>query len=240
MPHLTIDSVFDGRIQVKQEQDGYRFSIEAVILAYFAGQIPAEKILDLGTGCGIIPLVLAYRDPRVRVVGIEVQPALAELARLNVHENHLADRITILCQDMKDVNQAETSGPVDLVLANPPFYQAHSGRINPNHQRAVARHEIKITLPDVIDAACRMLPQGGMFLAVYSVERMVDMLTEMRRAKLEPRVVRMLQSGKDVPARFFLVEGVKEGKPAIKMPPPLVICREDGSYTDEVAKMFLP
>ncbi|MDX2498164.1 MAG: tRNA1(Val) (adenine(37)-N6)-methyltransferase [Desulfobacterales bacterium] len=240
MKSLTADSFFNGRIQVKQHRSGYRFSIDAVLLASHAKPGPEDTVLDLGTGCGIIPMILAYRNPGIEVYGIEVQTDLADIAALNITENGLDDQITVLCMDMKTLNLETTSEPVDLVVSNPPFRKAESGRINPNRQRAVARHEIKATLYDVVETGRRMLRTGGRFVMVYLAERMTDILTQMRTAGIEPKSIRAIHSGIETSAKLVLVEGKKGGRAGIKIGPPLIIYRKNGAYTDEVEKMFMP
>jgi tRNA1Val (adenine37-N6)-methyltransferase len=238
MTLLTTDTFFNGRLLVLQEQGGYRYSIDAVILAYYAGGGFAARVLDLGTGCGIIPMILAFRDSHVRIFGIEVQASLAKLAMENVEANRMADRVTILAQDMKALRPEMTGGPVDLVVVNPPFYRADTGRVNPNPQRAVARHELKVTLSDVTAVASRMLQKGGRFLAIYTAERLCDMVAELRAAGIEPKRLRMIQSAGHVAAGLVLVEGMKGGSPGVKIPPPLIIYDSNGRYTEEVCRMF--
>ncbi len=240
MNDLTTDTFFNGRIQIKQNRYGYRFSIDAVLLAYYARPRPGDKVLDLGTGCGIIPLILAYRNPKIQIHGIEVQEELAALAALNVKENCMDCCITIQCRDMKALQHGMISGPVDLVVSNPPYRKPESGRINPDLQRAVARHEIKVSLYDVVETARRMLRISGRFVTIYLAERMTDILTQMRSSDIEPKFLRMIHSGRNTEAKLILVEGVKGGRPGTKIGPPLIIYREDGSYTDEVEKMFQP
>lgn len=240
MDSLTTDAFFNGRIQVRQPRGGYRFSIDAVLIAAHVKPRPQDTVLDLGTGCGIIPMILAYRHPQISIYGIEVQPQLAELAVLNVKENGMGKQITILCMDMKALQPAAISGSVDLVVSNPPFRQAESGRINPNRQRAIARHEIRATLVDVVEAARRLLRASGRFVSVYPAERLTDMLTQMRSAGIEPKFVRMIHSGRHAEARLILVEGSKGARPGVKIGPPLMIYNQDGSYTEEVEQMFRP
>ncbi len=240
MKSLTADSFFNGRIQIKQHRSGYRFSIDAILLAAHARPGPEDTVLDLGTGCGIIPMILAYRNPGIDVYGIEVQTDLADIAALNITENGLNDQITVLCMDMKALNLEMTSGPVDLVVSNPPFRKAESGRINPNRQRAVARHEIKATLFDVVETGRRMLRTGGRFVMIYLAERMTDILTQMRKAGIEPKSIRTIHSGIETVAKLVLVEGKQGGRAGIKIGPPLIIYRKNGAYTDEVEKMFMP
>jgi tRNA1Val (adenine37-N6)-methyltransferase len=240
MTSLTTDSFFNGRIQVKQNRSGYRFSMDAVLLAWYADPSSDDTILDLGTGCGIIPMILAYRYPKVKIYGIEIQEDLADIATLNINENGMEDRIRILCKDIKTLKHEDTFGPVDLSVSNPPFRKPKSGRINPNEQRAVARHEIKTTLYDVVETARRMLTPSGRFVMVYPAERMTDVLTQMRDSGIEPKSIRMIHSGKNTDAKMIVVEGKKAGRSGLKIHSPLIIYQENGSYSDEVEKMFSP
>ena len=240
MNPLTADTFFNGRIRVKQNRAGYRFSIDAVLIAGLTIPSPDDTVLDLGTGCGIIPLILAYRHPKIKVYGIEVQQQLADLAIINVEENRMKDRITIHCMDMKKLKHDMMSGPVDLVVSNPPYRKAESGRINPDQQRAVARHEIKATLSDVVETAQRMLRTAGRFVTVYPAERMADILIQMRSAGLEPKSLRTVHSDRHTDAKLIIVEGKKGGRPGLKIGSPVIIYRKDGSYTDEVKEMFKP
>ena len=240
MKSLTTDSFFNGCIQVKQNRSGYRFSIDAVLLAWHADPGPNDTILDLGTGCGIIPMILTYRHPEVKIYGIEVQTELADIANLNIIENGMEDQITILCRDMKTLKHEDTSGPVDLVISNPPFRKSKSGRINPNQQRAIARHEIKTTLYDVVETARRMLKTSGRFVMVFPAGRLTDILTQMRALGVEPKSVRMVHSEKNTEAKMILVEGKKGGRSGLKIDSPLIIYQENGSYSDEVEQIFKP
>ncbi|MCF8067910.1 MAG: tRNA1(Val) (adenine(37)-N6)-methyltransferase [Desulfobacterales bacterium] len=237
---IKTDTFFNGRIKVKQHLNGYRFSIDAVLLAWFAGRISGEKILDLGTGCGIIPLIMAHRNPDSTIYGIEVQEALANVASENISENSFDNRVTIMCRDMKSISQELVSGPVDLIVTNPPYRKAESGRINPDDQKACARHEILISLEDVINTARRMLRVAGRLIAIYPAERLADMMSSMRLSGIEPKVLRMVHSRQDSEAKLVIVEGVMEGKPGLKVFPPVIIYNDDGSYTETVERMFQP
>jgi tRNA1Val (adenine37-N6)-methyltransferase len=236
----TTDTFFNGKIRIAQDRTGYRFSIDAVLLAHFADPRSGDKMLDLGTGCGIIPLILAYRKPRITIYGVEVQTELAELAVSNVRENQLEDRITVFCTDMKLLRPAMTAGPVDLVVSNPPFRRQGSGRINPDAQRAVARHEIKANLADIIQTSHRMLRTAGRLVLIYTAGRLTDILSRMRIDGIEPKFIRMIHSHQDTEAALILIEGVKGGHPDLKIAPPLIIFNKKNAYTDEVASMFRP
>ena len=240
MEPLTTDSFFDGRIRIKQHRRGYRFSIDAVILAHQAAPKPGDKVVDLGTGCGIVPLILTYRQSDLQVYAIEVQAEMAAISERNVLDNHMDDRISILHEDLNALNINNISGPVDLVVSNPPFRKADSGRINPDRQRAVARHEIRTTLSDVIQTACRLLRPFGHFLTIYTAERMTDLFTRLRSANLEPKFMRVIHSTADSEAKLILVDALKGGGPGVKIGPTLIIYQADGSYTAEIERMFRP
>jgi tRNA1Val (adenine37-N6)-methyltransferase len=238
MSSFTTDTFFNGRIRVMQHRQGYRFSLDAVLLAYHAAPRPGEKVLDLGTGCGIVALVMACRQSDTKIFAVEVQTELAELAVANVHQNQLGDRIEILSTDMKLVSQKMTSGPCDLVVTNPPYRRPGSGRINPDSQRAVARHEIKAKLQDVLQAGRRMLRTAGRFVTIYTAERTVDIISQMRAAQIEPKMIRMIHPRRDTEARLILIEGRKGARPGLNVAAPLIIHADDGEYTDEVQQMF--
>ena len=240
MKSKTPDTFLNGRIKVKQDRSGYRFSIDSILLACHAKPRPKDKVLDLGTGCGIIPLILAYREPNLNIFGIEVQKELADIAVSNVEENHMSDIITILCKDMKELKNDMISGPVDLIISNPPYRKVESGRINPDMQRAVARHEIKISLDDITATVCRVLRTAGRFVTIYSAERITDLLTHLRSAGIEPKFLRMIHSSIKTEAKLVIIEGIKGGRPGVKIGPPLLIYDEKGAYTQEVEEMFLP
>ena len=238
MSIYTTDTFFNGQLSVKQSRHGYRFSIDAVLLAHLAVVRPGERVVDLGAGCGIVSLLLAYKYPDIRLYGIELQQELVIAAKDNVSANHMQDQITILQVDMKTLTTGFVGGPVDLVISNPPYRKSGSGRINPDSQKALARHEINITLEGVIMTALRLLKRAGRFVVIYPAERMADILTRMSSAGIEPKWLCMIHSSQKTHAKLMVIEGVKGGRPRMKIAPPLIIYREDGTYTPTVEKMF--
>jgi tRNA1Val (adenine37-N6)-methyltransferase len=240
MTTVTADAFFNGGITIRQHRSGYRFSIDAVILAAHACPRAGEAVVDLGSGCGVIPLILAYRNPDIRIYGIEVQRELAEIARRNVSDNDMAARIVIRQQDMKLLTAGMVAGPVDLVVSNPPYRCPHSGRLNPDWQKAVARHEISVALADVVESARRILKTSGRFITIYPAERMADVILQMRTSRIEPKKLRTIHSDRASGAKLVLVEGVKAVNPGMKILPPLFIYTRRGVYSREVQKMFLP
>ena len=237
---FTADSIFNGRISVKQAAKGYRFSIDAVIVAHQVRPRPGDALVDLGTGCGIIPLILAFRHPQTRIQGIEIQPELADIARINVSENRMQSCIQIHRMDLRALDHHVLSSPVDIVTANPPFRKQRSGRVNPNRQSAVARHEILATLMDYTTAANRLLRTGGKFILVYAAGRLADLMCELRAAGIEPKGCRMVHSRKGEPARLVLLESVKGARPGVDVLPPLFIYNDDQTYCGEIEQMLAP
>lgn len=234
----TQDTFFNGRLHVKQAADGYRFSVDAVILAWHIIPAPGAVIVDLGTGCGIIPLILAYRHPSISVTGIEIQPQLAQIAADNTAANHMADRIKIVCADIRNPKGCLPAGRADIVVCNPPFRQADSGRINPHEERAIARHELTVTLKDILAAAKGALRTSGEFVAIYPASRVTDMISAMREAGIEPKLLRTIHSRQDEEARLILVKGVRNGRPGATIAPPLVLYDAESRYTPEIERMF--
>jgi tRNA1Val (adenine37-N6)-methyltransferase len=238
--NLSEDTFFNGRLRIKQSRSGYRYSIDAVLLAAFARVKLHDTVVDLGTGCGIISIMLAYRHPTVRVYGIEMQTALADLAVMNVKENGLEGRIHILQGDMKNIPSEGVPQTVDLVICNPPYRKIGSGRMNPNPQRATARHEITVSLAEVTQAAQKMLDKSGRAAMIYPAERAGDIIHTLKKQSIEPKCIRTVHSYADAEAKLLLIEGVKGGGSGLKIMPPLILYEADGRYTEEVQRMFKP
>jgi tRNA1Val (adenine37-N6)-methyltransferase len=234
----TTDSLFRGRLKVIQKKNGYRFSIDSAILAKHASLKATDVAVDLGTGCGIIPLILSLRTPLAHVYGIEIQEDLADLACKNVQMNGMEATISIIHGDMKDVGTFLTPGSADVVFSNPPYRRLHSGRVNPEAERAVARHEIKASLTDVLSAAECLLKTSGRFVVIFPAERTVDLISQMRAFKLEAKRLRWIHSRQDSEAKLIIAEGMKHGNPGLKVGSPLFIYEPTGEYTEEVKEML--
>lgn len=237
---LTTDTFFSGGVRLRQPRCGYRFSIDAVILSGCLHPRPGETIVDLGTGCGIIPILLAFRRPDVRIWGVEVQETLAALATENVCANGMESRVTVMGADLRDITAGTFGGPVDWVVSNPPYRRRRSGRVNPNTERALARHEIAMTLPDLVGAARRVLKTGGRLVVIYAAERTAELLSQMRLEHIEPKFIRSIHSDRRSNARLILVEGVKDGGPDVVLPPPLILYDENGDYSKEIRSLVSP
>ncbi len=234
----TLDTLFGGRLKILQRKEGYRFSIDALLLAHFADPHPRDRIIDLGTGCGVIPLILVFRRKAEAVTGVEVQPALADLARRNAALNRFSNRIKIWEKNFKELAEDTNRGTFDLVLSNPPYRKVGSGRVNPLEEKALARHEILATLEDVLRTAHHLLKNKGRFCLIYPAARTADVFQLLRRFHLEPKRVQFVHSRPQDGASLLLVEALKEGKAQIQILPPFFVYKEKGEYTRQAYELF--
>jgi len=236
----TTDTFFGGKLRINQEDAGYRFSIDAVLLAHFVNPRAADKLLDLGTGCGVIPLILTYRHPGITAIGIEIQNELAELAISNVFANRMQNRINVLRLDMRQLKPAMIGGPADAVVCNPPYRSPNSGKLNPDAQRAIARQELKVCLIDVLETARRVLRTAGRFFTIYPAQRIAELFSQMHLSGIEPKRIRVVHPRLEEEAKLILVAGTKGAREGMTIGPPLIISTGEGGYSEEVQQMFEP
>lgn len=237
---LSNDTFFNGSLRIEQSRAGYRFSIDAVLLAAHCRIRSNETIVDLGTGCGIVAILLSFRFPASTIYGIEIQKELAHLACCNVKKNGMEHAVQIFHGDIKTLDSDAFAKAIDIVVSNPPYRKVGTGRMNPNRQRAEARHELTVELTDVVGAARRLLRKGGRLVMIYAADRSADLIQEMRGKSIEPKFIRCIHSKKGEPAKLLVAEGMKEGNPGMTILPPLIVYEEDGRYSQEVQRMFEP
>jgi tRNA1Val (adenine37-N6)-methyltransferase len=219
----TLDTFFNGKLQVLQKKKGYRFSIDAILLSQFIKIRKNEKAIDLGTGCGILPLLLSQTTKACSVVAVEIQKGLAELAKENVLLNNLGDQISILQADFRELSRMFPPGCFDVVFSNPPYRKYRSGRVNPVIEKAIARHEIKGTLEDLISIGSYLLPPKGRCYLIYPASRVVDLMFILRNQRLEPKRMRLVHPRLNEEAKFVLIESVKASGVELKIMPPLIL-----------------
>jgi tRNA1Val (adenine37-N6)-methyltransferase len=222
-PDETLDMFFNGKLQIIQKKKGYRFSMDAVLLSQFIKIRKNERVMDLGTGCGILPLLLSHTTKTHSFVGVEIQKGLAECAEKNVVLNHLEDRISILMQDFRELKETFRPGSFDVVLSNPPYRKYRTGRINPSIEKAIARHEIKGTLEDLISIASYLLPPKGRCYTIFPALRTVDLLMALRDGKLEPKRLQFVHPRIGEEAKFILTESIKTSGVELKLMEPLIL-----------------
>jgi tRNA1Val (adenine37-N6)-methyltransferase len=228
----TLDTFFNGSLQIVQKKRGYRFSVDAVLLSQFINIRKDEKVIDLGTGCGILPLLLSQTTKAHSFVGVEIQKGLAECARKNVILNHLDHRISILHQDFRELRGTFRSGSFDVVVSNPPYRQYRTGRMNPSIEKAIARHEITGTLGDLIGIASYLLPTKGRCYLIFPAWRTVDLLTVLRGERLEPKRLQFVHPRLGEGAKFILIESIKASGVELKIMEPLIL--QESSFTTRV------
>jgi tRNA1Val (adenine37-N6)-methyltransferase len=226
-PDETLDTFFNGKLQITQKKKGYRFSMDAVLLSQFIKIRKNERVMDLGTGCGILPLLLSHTTKAHSFVGVEIQKGLAECAEKNVFLNHLENHISILKQDFRELKGTFPPGSFDVVLSNPPYRRYRTGRINPAMEKAVARHEMKGTLEDLISIASYLLPPKGRCYLIFPALRAVDLFVSLRGGKLEPKRLQFVHPRIAEEAKFILIESIKDSGVELKIMDPLILHESD-------------
>ena len=234
----TLDTLFEGRLKILQKKQGYRFSIDALLLAHFADPAPGDRIVDLGTGCGIVPLILFFRQKAKKAAGVEIQSSLADLARRNAALNRCSSKFKILEEDLRNLEKRFGKESFDRVLANPPYRKVGSGRINPHSEKAIARHEVEATLEDFLGSAHSLLKDKGRLEMIYPASRTADLMKGLGRFHLEPKRVQFVHSHVRDEARLVLVEALKEGHAQVKILPPLFLFDGHGNYTLAARELF--
>ncbi|MDD5760377.1 MAG: methyltransferase [Desulfobulbaceae bacterium] len=238
-PALSHDTLFDGKLFCSQSLSGYRFSIDAILLAHFLTPRPEDQVLDLGAGCGVISLILAYRHPSIVLTCLEIQDSLVALISHNIGQNGFADRISLLRGDLRSVDTMFAAGSFDSVVCNPPYYSPGRGRQSPNNEQAVARHELEAGLADFAKAAAFSLRTKGRLVMIYPATRGVALLLTLRQYRLEPKRLQVVHSYPGAAGGLLLVEAVKAGGEELTVLPPLYVYdRPGGQYSQEVAAFY--
>ena len=223
---------------IEQGKDGYRYSIEPFLLADFARLSIGCRVLDVGTGCGIIPLLLATRGVIGEIVAIEIQSSLYGLAVSNISRNGVSSMIQLLHGDFVNFRPDSKDELFDIVISNPPYRKLYSGRMNSNREKAVARHELLMNIESLTAGANDFLKDGGTFMLAYPPMRLTEVLKQLCIHKLFPARLRFIHSSREVDACTFLMDAVKGHQTDCILESPLYIYSEDGSYSKEMKKIY--
>jgi tRNA1Val (adenine37-N6)-methyltransferase len=234
----TLDKIAGGRIKLLQKAKGYRFSLEVLLLSHFVSLRPGEQVLEMGTGSGIISLILAQRCDGIKITGIDIQEELVNMAGRSVAINGLSERISIRTTDVRNIKDVFSPCSFETVVSNPPYRKVNSGRINPDKERALARHELNGGVGDFLQAGAYVLKSAGRAYFIYTATRIVELLSSMRRVHIEPKRLRIVYSNDKESGKFVLVEGVREGGEELEVMPPLFIYDGKGEYTEEMKDIF--
>ncbi len=234
----TVESLFGGRLKILQKEKGYRYTIDSILLAHFVELKGDDRLLELGAGSGVISLVLSFRSPTLQATGIEIQEDLVGMAGRSVQLNGMEGRVEILHGDIRKADDLLEARSYDIAVFNPPYRKMGSGRMNPQTEKALARHEIAGSLADFLRAAAHALKPGGRVCLIYPCLRMVEAIHQMRSKKLEPKRLRMVHSRPGSRGDFILMEGLKGGGEELSVLPPLFIREKDGGYSEELEDLF--
>ncbi len=235
---ISEEYLFGGRLVCRQHRNGYRFSVDAVLLAHFVTICEQDRILDLGGGCGIVSLAVAYRNPTVTLAAVEIQPQLVDLFRENVIQNGLAGRIDVRAADYRLACDSIERNGFDVVVANPPYRAVGAGRRVAVSERAIARQELQGGLVDAVRAAFWALRERGRAAFVYPADRTATLLSVLREHRLEPKRLRVVHGYPGSPAKLVLAEAVKFGGEGMMILPPCYIKAEQGGGDSEEMNGF--
>ena len=233
-----IDDLQRKGYRIIQDPSFFCFGSDAVLLSGFAKPGKRDRVLDLGTGTGVIPLLLAARYPEAVFTGLEINPESADMAERSVRLNGLEDRVRIVQGDIREADRLFAPASFDTVVTNPPYMAGEDGLKNPSAAKAAARHEIFCTIDDVLRASAVLLRSGGSFFMVHRPHRLAEILDKMREARLEPKILRTVHPRAEDEARMFLVKGTKDGGKWLTVERPLILYGADGGETQEVREIY--
>ncbi|MBO6283954.1 MAG: tRNA1(Val) (adenine(37)-N6)-methyltransferase [Pseudobutyrivibrio sp.] len=224
--------------KIIQHPDKFCFGMDAFLLSAFATVNEGEKALDLGTGTGILPILLEAKNTGEHYTGLEIQPESVEMARRSVLYNDLQERIDIIEGDIKEASMIFGKASMEVVTSNPPYMTNHHGLKNPNDAKAIARHELLCSLDDVIRESAAVLKPRGRAYFVHRPSRLVEIFEAMRKYRLEPKRMRLVYPYVDKEPNMVLVEGVRGGGAQLTVEPPLIVYDAPGEYTEEILKIY--
>ena len=233
-----IDDLQRNHYRIIQDPDRFCFGMDAVLLSGFARVPEGAKVLDLGTGTGIIPILLEVKTKASHLTGLEIQPDSADMAGRSVQLNHLEEKIDIVTGDIKEAVSLFGAASFDVVTCNPPYMTEHHGLTGEHAPKAIARHELLCNLEDVISQAAKLLKPGGSFFMVHRPFRLVDIMVLMRQYKLEPKRMKLVYPFVDKDPNMVLIEACRGGKPRMTVEKPLIVYHEPGKYTDEIYEIY--
>lgn len=236
-----IDDLQYKGLKVIQNNKGFCFGIDSVILSDFAKNIKQDsKVVDLGTGSGVIGLLLSKKTKLKEIVGVEIQEDVAEMAERSIKLNKLEDKFKIININIKELFSKKLlkKNEYDAVVMNPPYKEAGTGKTNEDESKLIARHEVKATLSDFIGVSAELLKDRGELYIVHKPERMVDIIQKMRENKIEPKEIKIVYPYKNSEASIILIKGIKGGKKFFKIDEPLYIYKENGEYTEQIKEIY--
>ena len=238
LPGERIDELQRNGYRIIQNPERFCFGMDAVLLSGFARVKPGEKLLDLGTGTGIIPILLEAKTDGEHFTGLEIQPESADMASRSVAYNDLQDKIDIVVGDIKDASQRFGASSFDVITTNPPYMIGQHGIKNDQDAKAIARHEILCDLDDILRESAKMLKPSGRFYMVHRPFRLAEIFSKMIEYRIEPKRMQLVYPFVDKEPNMVLIEGLRGGKSRITVEKPLIVYKEPGVYTDEIYDIY--
>lgn len=233
-----IDFLEQWNKKIIQKDKGFCFGIDAVLLADFASVKNGDTVFDLGTGTGIIPLLICSKCNVKKINALEIQSEVADAAARSVKLNYLEEKISVLNEDIKNVRKNFSANSANVVVSNPPYMKTLQGNVNPYEEKAISRHEILCTLEDVADSASYLLNTGGKFFMIHRPERLAEICDAFKKAKLEIKRLRFVHPDANKNATMVLIEAVKKAKSGIVVEPPLFVYKDKNVFTDEINRIY--
>ena len=234
-----IDDLEFKNLKIIQNKNWFCFGIDSVLLSDFAKTIKKNAtVLDLGTGTGIISILLSKKIACKKIYGIEVQKDVADMANRSVELNQLQEKIEILPMNVHNLLEKFSKNSIDAIVTNPPYKKQHTGEKNENLVKYIARHETEVDLEEWISISSSVLKSTGELYMVHRPERLVDILTLLRKYRLEPKILRFVYANIEKEPKLVLIKGVKNAKPFMKVEKPLFVYNNSGNYTDEILKIY--
>ena len=237
-PGERLDDLQRNGYKIIQDPGRFCFGMDAVLLSGFAKVKPGERVVDLGTGTGIIPILLEARSKGASFTGLEIQPESADMAKRSVALNGLQDRIDIVEGDIKDASKIFGASSFHVVTTNPPYMTAQHGLTNLYEAKTIARHEVLCNLEDIIRESARLLMPGGRFYMVHRPFRLAEIISLMVQYRMEPKRMRLVYPYVDREPNMVLIEGLRGGKSRMTVEKPLIVYKEPGKYTDEIYDVY--
>lgn len=234
-----IDDLEFKNLKIIQNKNGFCFGIDSILLTDFAKEMkPKSKVIDLGTGTGIIPILLSKKTKSCNFVGCEIQKEVALMAERSVKINNLENQIEIENIDILDLKNKFKKGYFDVVTTNPPYKKINTGEKNEKENKLISRHEITASLDDFIKISFNLLKDKGSFYMVHRPERLAEIIYKLKQNKLEPKIIKFVYSNIKSEPKLVLIKAVKNAKEFLKIEKPLFVYKEDGNYTDEILKIY--
>lgn len=234
-----IDDLQYKNLKIIQNKNGFCFGIDSILLANFAREIKKNsKIIDLGTGTGIIGILLCAKLENCKMVGVEIQKEVYEMAKRSIELNNLQDKFQIINSNIKELENKLEMGTFDTVVTNPPYKKNNTGLQNENEKKLISRHEITANLEDFIKISAKLLKDKKDLYMVHRPDRLVDIIELLRKYKLEPKKLQLIYPKPDKEPNLLLIKATKNANPFLKMEKPLYVYKENGEYTDEILKIY--